>query len=305
MYSTKNTRLYYLWKQCYCYDITVTVNNMWEPSGTDALDHTIMDFAVQDPKLAGHRNNLELINRCRLYLKVLWVRDLLQPDSDQLDWHLIRGLRQNDTHPLKFPYQGKPSQKAFTLWKELIFWTFVVTEENKGKLSYQLPKNAIPHASKLPLVKSPTDFDDITAAIDVDGDLQSKFAALPKWFKDIIGKINLPSDDGAGLIHALSTGDALLASDGSYMQSLGKGTHAYQMISKSDNRVHVEGLALSPNSDKMSSSPTKHYGAIAVLTILVVILHHNKVSSKLWPDVILLIDNQDVVDRGMNFGLPL
>jgi hypothetical protein len=299
MYSTTNTRLYYLWKQCYRYDITVMVNNMWEPSGTDTLNFTIMDFAVRDPKLAGQKNNLELINRCRLYLKVLWVRDLLQPDSEQLNWHLIRGLRQNDTHPLTFPYQGKPSQRAFTLWKEFIFRTFVVvTEENKGNLSYQLPLHAIPKASKLPSVKSPSDFDDIMAALEVDGDLRSKFNALPTRFKDIIGKITLPSDDGARLIHALRTGDALLASDGSYIQSLERGTHAYQMISKSDNKVHVEGFALSPNSNKMSSSLTEHYGAIAVLTILVVLLHHNKTSAKLWPDVILLIDNQEVVDRG-------
>jgi hypothetical protein len=272
---------------------------MWEPWGPNTDDHTIMDYAVKDSKLAGNKSHLAMINKCRLYLKVLWVRDLFQTGTENLDWHIVRGLKQNESHPLTFPFQNKPSVKAFTLWKEFIFRSFVVLrQDDQGQSVYRLPDSVDSTISTLPTKTSPTDFDDIITSINFDGNLCSKFKALPQRFKDIIGSITLPSDEGQGLVAALKIGQTILASDGSYLLSQNRGSHAYKIISKVDGTVYFEGYSLSPNSNKMSSSPTEHYGAIAILTILVVVIHHQKVSARGWPDVTLLIDNKEVVDRG-------
>jgi hypothetical protein len=82
------------------------------------------------------------------------------------------------------------------------------------------------------------------------------------------------------------------------MQHLKQGTHAYKLTSQMDNAATIEGYALSPDSDKMSSSPTEHYGAIAVLDVLVVLFDHHDVSLRYWPRTTLLIDNKEVVTRG-------
>jgi hypothetical protein len=81
--------------------------------------------------------------------------------------------------------------------------------------------------------------------------------------------------------------------------------HAYKLISKADADMSIYGSAYSPNSNKMSSSPTEHYSAISVLIILVVLsIHFDKDCSK-WPGTILLVDNNKVVNRGNSTPLFL
>jgi hypothetical protein len=82
------------------------------------------------------------------------------------------------------------------------------------------------------------------------------------------------------------------------MLSEARGSHAYKLTTKTTDEGHISGSALSPNSNKMSSSPTEHYGAIAVLTVLMVLIQHHNVHTKQWPIVTLVIDNKEVVDRG-------
>jgi hypothetical protein len=65
---------------------------------------------------------LQMINACRLYLKVLWVRDLLcEGTSTRLDGDIIQGTKIKNSSTLTYPVQRQPSAKAFTLWKEFIF----------------------------------------------------------------------------------------------------------------------------------------------------------------------------------------
>jgi ribonuclease HI len=48
----------------------------------------------------------------------------------------------------------------------------------------------------------------------------------------------------------------------------------------------------------MSSAPTEHYGTIAEITILIVLLYHYKEDGLGWPEVTLYIDNEEVVTWG-------
>jgi hypothetical protein len=76
-YSTEPTRLSFLWKKCFKYKIRITLKNAWVPSGSEDSTPTIMDFAVKDSYLKSNKKQLQQINRCRLYLKLLWPDDLL------------------------------------------------------------------------------------------------------------------------------------------------------------------------------------------------------------------------------------
>jgi hypothetical protein len=91
---------------------------------------------------------------------------------------------------------------------------------DNGELLYKLLAIVSPCQAQLPTVESPSDYDEIIAAIHAGDTLQKKISPLPTRFKDIIGTIILPQDDGEGLLMALRSGRALLASDGSYMQHL-------------------------------------------------------------------------------------
>jgi hypothetical protein len=53
-----------------------------------------------------------------------------------------------------------------------------------------------------------------------------------------------------------------------------------------------------PASDKMSLSPAEHYGAIGILLVLIVLLHHFDALDIKLPSLVLLIDNEEVVNRG-------
>jgi hypothetical protein len=114
----------------------------------------------------------------------------------------------------------------------------------------------------------------------------------------LIGNITLPEDDSEAILKALKDGDALLASDRSFLQEQYIGSHAYKLTYKSNTDMAIFGSAKSPRSNKMSLSLTEHYGAIVILIVLIVLTIHHEQDGSSWPDAILLIDNKEVVNRG-------
>jgi hypothetical protein len=85
-----------------------------------------MDFVVKDKLLAGNCSKLGLINACWLYQKVLWVHDLLlEASHDMLDGQVIWGTKISHTTSLVYPVQRNLPARAFTLWEDFMFQTFV------------------------------------------------------------------------------------------------------------------------------------------------------------------------------------
>jgi hypothetical protein len=179
---------------------------------------------------------------------------------------------------LKFPYQPKPDKYSLQLWKEFVYRTFCNIQHHpvSGEIIFHLTHMA----------SSPSSFDilqqddcaDLTKMLHSPSiTLKAKFESLPDKFHHILGNLTLPDDDGLAFLNALRDRDALLASDGSFLQTSYAGTHTYKLISKSDMTMHIPGAAKSPNSNKMSSAPTEHYGAITVLVVLIVLTEHHKV----------------------------
>jgi hypothetical protein len=305
-YSNQRTRLSYLWTQCQKYNITVSINNVWTPNGgPDNRNRTIMDFAVTDAILRKDKAKLQSINACRLYLKVMWPHDLLRDEGHAiLDEGIIRGLRQNTTSSLKYPYQAKPSNRSFSLWKEFIYRTFcLIRRDDDDRLIFKLATPVIPGTLTY---DNHNDYAAILSSIQNAHTLEQKFESLPCVFRDIIGDINLPLDEGKGLVEAIVNNhkNILLASDGSYLQQSNIGSHAYKLVNIKNAKDTISGAAMSPQSDKMSSSPTEHYGAMAILTTLIVLLEHHGLTDTRLPTLTVLIDNKEVVTRGNILNPP-
>jgi hypothetical protein len=303
-YSIQNTRLSFLWKKCFKYKITITLQNSWIPQGEAASSPTIMDYAVKDKILHNNKLKLQQINRCRLYLKLMWPKDLLlNASSTNMDPLIIRGQRPKLNHSLTFPFQTKPDRYAIQLWKEFIYRTFCRIQPSSQSRNIEFHLVQIP--VEKPEVQPLTDDDcsHLLNSIKQDNTtLRHKFQCLPEKFRHIIGEIHIPEDEGLAIINALKTGDALLASDGSFLQQSYAGTHAYKLTSRITPDMSIFGSAKSPKSNKMSSSPTEHYGAIAVLVTLLVLTEHHGEDCRKWPETTLLIDNKEVVTRGNNLS---
>jgi hypothetical protein len=91
-YSTPQTRLGYLWHQCYRYSVKISMSQMLIPQGSSGEDLMIMDHIVPlFPVQIKRRTHLfKRINACRIYLKLLWVCDLfVSPDSLEMDTDFI------------------------------------------------------------------------------------------------------------------------------------------------------------------------------------------------------------------------
>jgi ribonuclease HI len=232
-------------------------------------------------------------------LKVLWVDDLLlSPTDTEMNTDIINGITINTNTNLEFPYQAKPSKSDFVLWKDSVHRSLCIYRNDisgwKAIVRSRFAPSGIPTYGDDPQ----SDYKDIVEAIAYHLNLKDKFNYLPSKFKDIIGNINLPDHEGFSLVQALKSGNAVLANDGSYLEHKKIGTHAYLLVSKDTDLGQIKGSALSPHSDLMSSAPTEHYGAIAVITILVVLLYHHKEDGLGWPQVTLYIDNDEIVRQG-------
>jgi hypothetical protein len=296
-YGTINTRLTYLWRQCACFNITVSVADAWIPSGPLGRHQTIMDYAVNCPHLRGNMRKLSLINSCRLYLHLMWPQDLtITASSSKIDMRYISGAHINDNGDLCFPSQGMPSIYAWSLWKAFIYKNFclVKSDANKKAILFLIEECV----STCMTILDNSDFIMITNSLNVQMTLAQKFTNLPDIYKQIIGNITIPDDDGLGVIQALQSGTAIAASDGSYLEEARKGSHAYKIMDKNNLSATIFGASMCPASDKMSSSPAEHYGAIGILLVLIVLLHHFDALDTKLPSLVLLIDNEEAVNRG-------
>jgi hypothetical protein len=300
-YATQNTRLGYLWKQCFQFSIKINLHHQWEPSCLDGTTDTIMDHLIElFPTNKKRGRLLQRLNACRLYLKLLWVLDLLiSPSSTLMDTDIINGNKICHTTTLQFPYQAKPSKADFSLWKDCIHQCFCkyITPEGKTRAEIHIAQRVIsPQQFNIESINS--DYNDILQALQNIPTLDAKFNNLPCRFKDIIGDIELPYDSREIIIQALKQGTAVSESDGSYLEDEHRGSHAYKIIATDTDEGYIQGASISPASDKMSSAPTKHYGAISILVVLIVLLYHHNEDRYGWPTLVLYIDNEEVVNRG-------
>ena len=75
------------------------------------------------------KTELNKLNKCRIYLKVITVADITSGDGRTICGQSLNGIR--DPHRprrFKWPIQSLPQRSSWTLWKKAIFQTLSCTE---------------------------------------------------------------------------------------------------------------------------------------------------------------------------------
>jgi len=105
----------------------VVVSNQWVPTIQRCNDHSLMD---QFQSLGYSAPQLGTLNRCRLYLQVLFLSDLTSADGTVIIPACKQGHRLvNRVSDLNWLIQDRPPPAAWTLWKQAL-----AHFENKDRL---------------------------------------------------------------------------------------------------------------------------------------------------------------------------
>ena len=92
-------------------------NIAWTPSPLGVGDYALMEIATQHYQ----RKDSMMINRCRLYLQIFSVYDIITYDGKAIYPEIMRGERVTSRTSTKFWVEfPKPPKRYFTIWKEFL-----------------------------------------------------------------------------------------------------------------------------------------------------------------------------------------
>ena len=122
-----------LWSFASKYSLKFLYPTGWVPPKPRSYDMFLMDF-FQQCKLTV--KDMRVLNRCRLYLQVLTVSDIMTADGKAILPAIKTGQLLDDRPSnLLWPTQGRPSPQEWNIWKQ-----HLAHMENKGKLVQPLGK---------------------------------------------------------------------------------------------------------------------------------------------------------------------
>ena len=130
-------------------------------------------------------------------------------------------------------------------------------------------------------------------------------STLPTVWKQILGNIKCPSDDGAELAKQISLGQSIGASDGSLitMNDEEYGGHAYSLNVWGSDEHSIIGYAPTPRSTEMTSLTTELYGLIATTLVVYIVCQKYNITTKVT--VPLTSDNEQGVKMGQEWKVPI
>ena len=252
-----NYRLSYLWEQLAAINCTMTIPQMWSP---DTTKPCIMDMVL----LAQQKNSgttafitdefVRLANTCRLWLRVLYVEDLADTNG-YLNMDFYHGTKQSDRHTFDMPYQTKPPQWVWKVWKEVLRKSFLTKCNDMD--TWKLYTPALINTS------ADSNIDPLPVTFPANSTLEEMVNTLPEHYKQILGDYKLPSDDGAALAISIQRGLLDYYSDGSVKE--GCASHAYTLRPEDDNddRAITGGGPTNGDPDTVASLRPEHKGSLA------------------------------------------
>ena len=299
--SDEHLSMQYMWTKLRQVNATLYLPGMWRPVIQHQEDSAIIDDFVSIAKerrgTSSHLRGIqiELANACRLYLNVTLRSEITTEDGQHIAPWAFFGRRRNTRSELVYPFQPKPPEHAWKEWRNLITAAYMAAARvdmtieqipiNNRQLVYnQETRQALtwpPLSTALPLIEI--------------------LECMPDVWRQAVGQVNLPPDDGMELAERLRSGQTINAwSDGSVCSGIG--AHAYTLRSHcTGNDEAISGSATTPgHPDTISSLRTEHYGALAV--VLVVMAIEWKYSIGKTGYVTIHIDNSEVVNR-TKFGV--
>ena len=131
-----NSYITYLWESLHCYDGLLFFKEMWTPP--EAPTPCIMDLVIQaqqDNKgsVSNIRDeNIRLANTCRIWMRALYIGDLLTP-TGYFHEDFLTGAKQCNTD-LAFPHQTRLPDWVWKVWRQVLLQAYGQWEN--GKLRY-------------------------------------------------------------------------------------------------------------------------------------------------------------------------
>lgn len=100
-------------------DITLELETTYAPTYQRIGDNCIMDWAISQSYSA---REIQIINACRLYLKVILISDIATIEGTHIHINIICGYPiPGRTLKAIFPYQAKPNASSWRLWRHFLY----------------------------------------------------------------------------------------------------------------------------------------------------------------------------------------
>ena len=200
------------------------------------------------------------------------------------------GRRHSISHAVTYPFQPNPPPHA---WKE---WRLLITSTYMAAARVDMSQEIIPLHDRL-LQRLP---EQTTAKAwpppSRDLTLTEIFEYMPAAWRQALGSIDLPDDDGAELAEVLRSGNTVRPwSDGSVKDGIGSHAYTLRSFCTGDDNAITGDAATPGHPDTISSLRSEHFGALAILIVTLAL--EWKYSLEATGHLLLHIDNMEVVNR--------
>jgi hypothetical protein len=112
-----------IWESLHACNASVAINSDWIPQPERIGDITIME-ELTGSALVNERDLTE-INRCRVYLRVFFLSDIVNIQGDTIEEWAINGERSKARHCTWYwPVQQKPPRTMWNKWKAALITVF-------------------------------------------------------------------------------------------------------------------------------------------------------------------------------------
>ena len=294
--SPETLSMQYLWNKLHDIGATMHLPGMWTPTTQFGGDSTIMDDFVHTARSrqgsAVHIRpiQIELANSCRLFLQVTWFSEIALNHGQSIAPWAYFGRRCNHQSDLTYPFQPCPPAHAWKEWRHLIVSTYVKAA------TIDMSNEHLPTYDRL--LTAPTErvlsnsWPPSSRRLSLTEIVQS----MPEVWRQAVGSISLPDDDGWEIAQVLSDSGTLHCwSDGSVDKGIGAHAYTIQTYCTGNDKA-ISGDAATPgHPGTISSLRSEHYGALAILILTLVIEWKYNIRTNGF--ILLHIDNTEVVNR--------
>jgi hypothetical protein len=105
-----------IWESLHACKATVSINPDWIPQPARIGDITIMEELTGSALV--NKRDLADINRCRVYIRVFFLSDIVNIQGDTIEEWAITGARSNARRSTRhWPVQQKPPRNMWNKWK--------------------------------------------------------------------------------------------------------------------------------------------------------------------------------------------
>ena len=289
--------IFMIWKACFSLNIQCVIPKMCIPTPSTANgDKNLMDDALHDPLVCNNIRKLEAINQCRLYHGLFSLSDMSQYTGSRMNKGFLShqgGRRIARSNLSKWPNVPCPTLWQWDTWKSFIYRHYITGS------GFTIP---FPIGSKTRIRQVCDTYAQLQRFLQTSHvSLQHSISALPSTLRYFIHNLHFCEPVEGSLLTDFRNGNLVGATDGSAHTMRLDGSYAFILMSTiSPSTMLYGGGRLSP-SPAVTSQHTEHYGAIAVLTVL---LAMQQCLPGPFPTITIWLDNNHTVDRMQSSPTP-